>query len=216
MCGTIYFNTSTNKQFLIKSRQKGPDGNKGQAGEPTVRIAECELDTTTIIATCPIINVRIGCESNTILTTCSDINNGTCVEKVTFTVANNNISDKVGTEAVFAAAQVTISDCKTIHQFKPSLKEDDFDDLELLNWEPQPGCLTRRHYTKQNFNWVARTTNAKCAPNAKWYDSLMNPRSGKYLQSIVIPPQPPVDQCCQDDFFYCPNVQTGGCPPTGL
>lgn len=210
-------NGSWEGSWCLKSRQKGPDGATGNAGESAVRIIECQLDTTNIVATCPIINARLDCDQSTIFTMCSDILAEICVQKVRLSRSTLPVSDKSALDAVFASAQMVLSDCKRIYRYQVVLADDESDDLSLPHWDPQPGCVTKRHYNRHKFDWMTKTKDlAACAnPLTAWYDSDMVPRPGAYPNTIVIAPVPPKDECCQDDFFYCPNIQDGGCVDTG-
>jgi len=201
--------------WCVKSRQKGPDGKPGSAGESTIKIVECQLDSTNIVATCPIVNVRLDCNQSTILTMCSDVVSDVCVQKVRIPQSTLPVSDKSALDAVFASAQMIVDDCKRIYRYKVVLGDDELDDLNLPHWDPQPGCLTKRHYNRHNFDWMSKTNVAACTdPLAKWYDPNMIPRSGAYPHQIIVAPSPLKDECSQDDFFYCPNVQGGGCADT--
>lgn len=199
-------------EWCVKSRQRGPDGDTGDVGESTIRIIETTLDDTNIIATCPIINARV--DNDVIFTLCSDILSSICVDQLRVNPSASNVSDKTGTDAVFAAAQMILDDCKLIYRYQIRLVDDEFDDLVLAYWDPQPGCITKRHFKDQKFDWVAQTTNTKCDALSTWFDTSMKPRSGKYPNAVLVAQTPPKDECCQDDFFWCPNIQDGGCPST--
>jgi PKD repeat protein len=202
--------------WCAKSRQKGPDGVFGNPGESGVRVIECTLDSTSIVATCPIINVRLDCDKRSLFTMCSDIISSICVQYVKVSSDAGALSDKVGLDAVFASAQMILDDCKRVYRYKVVLKDDVFDDLNLQHWDPQPGCVTKRWYDRHIFNWMDNTRVGTCAtPASTWWDQELGGRDAAYPNSILFADKPAKDNCCQDDFFYCPNIQISGCTDTG-
>ncbi len=216
VCGSIYSTSRPWQEPLcVKSRQKGPDGARGVSASPIIRVSSCELDNSNIIATCPIINVRMGCDQNTLYTICADLTESICVESVKFTGSAGTLSDKTALEAVFASAQMILDDCKIIHRYQPVLKTDEIDGPQLYHWDPQPGCVTKRHYNRHNFNWVPETNIPACNDLATWYDPDLLAKSGKYPHEFRIDPSPKKDECCQEDWFYCPNIQEGCKPSAG-
>jgi hypothetical protein len=214
VCGSIYLlNQPWAGVWCVKSRQRGPDGGQGPAGDAKIKIVECQLDNSSIIATCPLVNVRVECETRTILTLCSDIINLICVERVRLPANAGSVSDKDALHALFAAAQIVMDDCKLVYRYQIILPDDEFEDLIFPHWDPQPGCVTRRHYDRHNFNWIKDTDISACDDLARWYDPDLVARPGKYPWSVHRGAPPTEDPCCAEDWFYCPNIQDGGCPP---
>lgn len=217
VCGSLYLLNGRPWEgiWCVKSRQQGPDGVQGKSSEAAVRIVECQLDSSNVIATCPIVNARLDCDQNTIFTLCSDLLSEVCVQSVLVPAASGAISDKSALDALFASAQMVLDECKLIYRYRLTIVDDEISDLNLAYWDPQPGCLTQRHFAKQNFDWVSKTTANACEGQAVWYDSNLTARSGKYPNEIISADKPPKDACCQEDFFYCPNIQDSGCTDTG-
>lgn len=200
--------------WCVKSRQMGPDGVAGEPGEQAVKIVECQLDSSNVIAVCPVVNSRFDCDNKTIYTLCDDIVSTICVDQVKLLAGAGSLSDKTGIDVVLASAQMTLDECKLIYRYKPVLAEDEFGDLELPYWDPQPGCVSKHNYDNQIFDWVLKTSSATCDPLFTWYDAAMEPRPGTYPNTITIAKEPATNECCADEFFYCPNIQDGGCPPS--
>jgi hypothetical protein len=136
-----------------------------------------------------------------------------CVEQVKLPANAGSVSDKDALHALFAAAQIVMDDCKLVYRYQVVLPEDDYPDLIMYHWDPQPGCVTRRHYDRHNFNWIKNTDIPACGDIAKWYDPNLVARPGKYPWAIQRGKPPEKDNCCEEDWFYCPNIQDGGCPP---
>jgi hypothetical protein len=216
VCGTIYLQaglkwSDLSDDWCIKSRQKGPDGIQGDPGECRVKIVECTIDDTNILATCPIINTRLDCDLEVIYTLCADLLEEICVDKVSLLPDSAALADSSVFKSLFAAAQMTLEECKYIHRYKVSLEEDDLPELNLLHWDPQPGCVTRRHYDRHKFNWRPDTNIPACDDRGTWFgpDTV---RPGLYPEKIQTQARPEEDECCEDDWFYCPNVQDAPCP----
>lgn len=214
VCGSIYLADGSwadlADEWCLKSRQKGPDGEQGDPGECYLKVVECTIDDTNIVANCPIINARLDCDLGVLYTLCADLIEEVCAEKVSLLVDSPSLANTGALKSTFAAVQMVIDDCKYIHRYEVSLEADELPELELLHWEPQPGCLTRRHYNRHKFNWVPQSNIPACDEVATWYGP-NSVRRGKYPYEIKIPPVPPEDECCQDDWFYCPSVQDAPC-----
>jgi hypothetical protein len=210
VCGSVFLEDDRewDGNFTIKSRQKGPDGVDGAPGDPAMKIVECELDSSSVIATCPIINVRLDCTQRTLYTFCSDIGAQVCVDQVRFPDVAGALSDKTALKAVFAAAQMVASECKQIHRYEVELEDDDPGELALHHWDPQPGCVVKRHFNRHKFEWVPQTDVGTCVdPASVWYDPDLAARPAIYPWMLETGAEPATEECCQEDFFYCPNIQ---------
>ena len=227
VCGSIYLTTGNwsdiSKNFLddraiwcIKSLQKGPDGINGKPGECKMKIVECIIDDTNILATCPIINTRLDCDLDIIYTVCADLLDEVCVDKVNLLPNSETLANSTVFKSSFAAVQMTLEECKYVHRYKVILDEDEIPELNLEHWDPQPGCFTKRHFDRHKFNWVPGSDIPACDSVATWFGP-GSVRPGKYPGEIHLPSEPADDECCQDNWFYCPNVQDGPCedePPS--
>ncbi len=197
VCGSIYLlnGQAWTGDFCVKSRQQGPDGVSGVQGEAAVTIVQCQLAQTAVFATCPIITTRLDCAEQTVYTVCADIVNQICVDAVRLLAGSSTLSDRSGLDSVFAAAQMVLDDCKLIERHTVTLPVDTFTDLELAQWDPQPGCVSKRNFNRHKFDWVPGTDVPACAAVAAWYgpDGV---RPGKYPWPITTEKAPAKDQCC--------------------
>lgn len=209
VCGSIFLNDRTwatiASEWCIKSRQKGPDGLTGDPGECYMRIVECTIDDTNFTVSCPIINARLDCDLDIIYTLCADLLEEICVNQVTLLANSDTLTDNSVFKSVFASAQMTLEECKYVNRYEISLENDDLPELDLVHWDPQPGCVTQRHYDRHEFNWIPDTDIPACDVTATWFGP-DETRPGKYPWEIVIG-LPKEDECCEDSFFWCPNVQ---------
>jgi len=210
VCGTFYLaDEDWRDSWCVKSRQKGPDGNQGEPGECRVEIIECTIDDTNIVATCPIVNVRVDCQLDLIYTLCSDLVDEYCASQIALQPGSDALANTNALKSVFAAAEMTLEECKRIRRYEVDLDDDNVDDPDLPNWEPQDGCVTRRHYDRHKFDWVSATNAPACGQNRWWGPDAA--REAVYPYELLVAGVPPADECCADDFFFCPNVQDGAC-----
>lgn len=211
VCGSIYSDEQEwGQEWCVKSRQKGPDGPRGEPGECKIKIVECVIDDTNILAVCPIINVRPDCESGVIYTLCSDIIETFCADQIQLLPNAADLSNVGALESIFAAAQITLDECKSVHQYQVELPEETFAEPDLIHWDPQPGCFTRRHYDRFKFNWIPMTAGDACDPEIRWF-SPDAARPLQYPHELVMAPEPS-ESSCKDDFFYCPALEEPPCP----
>lgn len=211
--GTIVIDNDWPDELCFKSCQRGLDGVTGDNGESTIKIVKSTIDNSNVISTCPIINARFDIDDNVIYTLCSDITNIICVNNVKLHNKSGIISDDNAIDATFASAIPTIDSCKSISSYVVELPPNTTDDLELelYHWKPQPGCVTKRHFNRHNFNWFKLVNTESCVDGRIWYDDDMQVREPKYPYEIERSNSPESDPCVQEDFFYCPNIQLSGC-----
>lgn len=210
VCGSIYLDEDwSDDQWCVRSAQRGPDGEQGDKGEDAVEISDCDVDDTNILTTAPIVNVRPDCVSNSIYTyATNELVKEFCVDTIQLPSGSVDLTNQSVFKSTFVAVQVTLEECKKINRYNVTLEDDEIDDLELIHWEPQPGCFTKRHFDRHKFDWIPLTDIPAC--EIKWF-SPDAARPGKYPHELNVAPEPAVDNCCQDDFFYCPNVQEAAC-----
>jgi len=211
-CGSIFLEPGNNWEdiadlFCVKCRQRGPDGIRGLPGDCMVQIVECTIDSSNITASCPMINARMDCDQDTIYSLCADVLEEVCVSLVSLLPDSDTLANTSVLDSVFAAAQVILDECKYINRYEVELKEDEIPELELVHWDPQPGCFTKRHYDRHKFDWVPETDIPPCDVLGTWY-SPDDARPGKYPWDLVKALEPDDAECCEEDFFYC-NVQVG-------
>lgn len=207
LTGSIYLTNGTwEDKWYLKSRQRGPDGPQGPDGSCRIQIVDCPVDNSNIVAVCPIVNVRLDCSRNVFYTTCAEVLEEITADKVSVLPNSGTLSTDIPRSSTFLAAEMTLDSAKYVHQYKIELPTDLITDLELTNWDPQPGCLTKRNFDRHKFDWVPLTDIPACDDRGTWY-SPTSVRPGKYPWEIITASEPEVDQCCAEDFFYVPNTQ---------
>ena len=215
VCGSIYLAKGSweSNTFTVRSRQRGPDGLPGEPGESTLIIESSNIDNSNIEANCPIVNVRYDEAQDIIYTFCSGLSNDVCVSKVAILNDMSSLTTGSILDSKFAAAQMILDECKYINIYQPEIQSSEIPELDFDVWEPQDGCVTQRHFDRHKFDWFANLKGTDCSPygvyNSKSKDS--------FPYKIITANIPPEDECCQEDWFYCPNIQDGPCegePPS--
>ena len=216
VCGSIYLVDSGSwlDEWCIKSRQRGPDGEDGDPGECRIKISESIVDNTNIEAICPIVNVRFDRDKSILYTMCVNLLDEICVSRARLIPKSETLTNNKAINNVFAAAQMILDECKYVYRFMLDLPEDNFPELQFVHWDPQPGCLTQRHFNRHKFDWIDLVKTPPVDGSAGGVDMCgFRP----YPWRVLLPKMPPPGECCEDDFFYCPNVQDGPCvgePPS--
>jgi hypothetical protein len=217
-------------EYCIKARQKGPDGQKGCAGERTIKIIKRNIDNSNVAATTPITNIRFDDGSETMHYTAADIRDETCAVLFQPNAGSALLNNALAGDSVYLAAEMTVESCKRFNHYTFDVEVPAAPDLELPHWTPQPGCRTSRDYYKQKFDWVS-TLDPNCEQNLNYYrpeppvttsttgstavTTQAGQVSGQYLPfDIKLPTTPPQEAYNQADFFYIPNIQNGVAPQT--
>lgn len=219
LSGTIYLfaGNEWKDEWCVKSQQRGPDGPRGDNATCSMIVNKKFLSTSSTYATCPIINVRLDETNRTLYTYCADIfldNNA--ANFIQIPLDSGPLNDRSSIESRFASVSMTLDNYKRIGSYFPELSVPEIEDPDLVNWKPQAGCLSERHYDKYEFDWVSQTDLESCLEGSTWYGP-DGPRPALYPYEILKPDRPPIDECCADTFFYCSNVQDAPCdtePPS--
>jgi len=189
--GTLAFTSGASDlaDWKYKVRQRGPKGASGQDGSAFLEISEQVLDDPTVRSNAAIVTTRKSDLTNTITYLSNDLPDDVCVSNLALSAGALPVGDIL--EAKFLAAKVTTRSCKDIGSYQYSPPEYEAPPLELPAWEPTQDCVTAARFSSYKFEW--------------W--DLTDP---KYPYRIVTPPRPN-DQCCQEPFFWCPNVGDNPC-----
>tara|TARA_R100001244_G_scaffold25113_2_gene25441 strand:+ start:94696 stop:97800 length:3105 start_codon:yes stop_codon:yes gene_type:complete len=169
--------------WRYKTRQRGAKGADGQNGLSYLEINTSILDDPSLRGTKALTSIRKSTISDDLIILDNDLFNE---------VPTSNLGGLDGDtirnveEDFFAAAQVTISDNKSVGYFKFNPTPCPTPDLDLPLWTPTSDCVQSRRWSLYKFDWFNRVD-----PN--------------YLFRVLLNPKPD-ENCCQEDFFFCPNV----------
>lgn len=180
--------------WFYKARQRGADGDSGPDGNPFLEIITDLLPDPTLHSTRAIVSMRKS-GTNNICYLEKDVFDRITVSRLSATAGALPPSDLL--KSYFVAAEVTTRNSKDIGycNIANRLTDIKIPDLELPSWTPQPGCGQRNRWSAFRFNW---------------YDFADAPNIFK-----IIPTSRPPENCCEQDFFHCPNIGDQPCGVKG-
>lgn len=177
--------------WRYKARQQGPKGIAGEAGKAFLEIANRLLDDPSLRGTEAILSLRKASSSDDIIFLREELFDEVPVANLS-ALDGGQVVDFAGDYLV--SAQITIREARDIGFFQTEIPEFSIPQLDIPAWTPTQDCAQATKWALYKFDWFNRVD-----PN--------------YLFNIQIPAKPP-EQCCQEDFFFCPNVGDA-CPVEG-
>jgi len=189
--GTLAFTSGDGDiaEWKYKARQRGPKGSDGKDGSPFVEISSQVLDDPQIKSSEAVVSLRKSNLTNQLTYLSDTLPDDVCVSSLALSAGTLPVGDIL--EAKYAAAKLTTRRCKDIGFYEYTKPDYTAPPLELPAWEPTGDCLTAARFSAYKFEW--------------W--DLTDP---KYPFRIFVPPKPN-EQCCQEPFFWCPNVGDNPC-----
>lgn len=189
--GTLGFTKGTEdiSKWRYKVRQRGPKGKQGTDGLSFLEVSTQVFGDQYIKAGAAVYSVRKSDLTSSMFFLRSPMPTDICVSNLALSASSLPVGDALS--AKFAAVKVTTRRCKDIGLFQYEKPEYTPPNLELPAWEPTPDCLSASRYSSYKFEW--------------W--DLTDP---KYPFRIMVPPRPQ-EQCCQEPFWWCPNVGDNPC-----
>jgi len=196
--GTLAFTHGADDiaDWRYKARQRGPKGKDGNDGSPFVEISSQVLDDPQIRSSEAVVSLRKSDLTNQLTYLSDTLPSDVCVSNLSLSAGALPVGDILS--AKFASAKLTTRRCKDIGFYEYNSSPVGVaaaayvhPPLELPAWEPTGDCLTAARFSAYKFEW--------------W--DLTDP---KYPFRIFVPPRPN-EQCCQEPFFWCPNVGDNPC-----
>lgn len=183
--------------LYYKARQKGPKGKKGKDGTGFIEVIEDVYGDSGVRSSEAIIAIRKSGVSDNISYTTQELFTKNVVASVTGS-PNLPIGDLL--ESKYVGAQVTTDDCKDLNTFKFKEPELKIPDLNLPSWTPACNCTDTARYQIQRMDWGMK--------------------AAEKLPFSIVQEAPPPEACCQEDFYWCPNLgdlcTIGGSPEAPL
>lgn len=209
--GTFYFSSTKEPfQYAYKCMQMGPDGKRGEQGTSCLQVTAKTVIDQSIVATKPLINLRYEAETKTFYTYYADINldsgqiaTNLSAKSINLLGGNDVLNDRPVFDSVFLSAETTLKTSKSIMTYVPKIRDYKVDSLDLVNWNPTSEIRTNRHWNSQDFPWYKAATDK----------SLVSVSPSLAAIDIIgqLAADPAEDQCCQEAFFYMPDIQDGPC-----
>lgn len=181
--------------WTYKLRQRGPQGQSGTDGNWFLNVDKTEIDNDNLLN--PEAIYSIYKSSDNISYVVSNVNDEVCATGFVFTTSNKfNINS-----TRFASAKYSNDSCKDISDWLYAQDPLDIPELNMPNWTPTECCPNYRYWPHNNLDWQDKNKDQpwyQCDPD---YDIFIDPRYP--------------EQCCQDEFFFCPDVGDTPCEVTG-
>lgn len=176
------------KSWRFKVRQRGAKGPAGSDGKAFLEIANHLLGDASIRSIDAILSIRKAAASDDIIIFRNSLFDEIPVSNLSAT--SNGKVDNIEKDFLVSVAP-TIEEAKSIgfYQFTPQTYA--APDLDIPLWTPTADCVQARRWSQYRFDWFNRT-------------------DPTYMFSIIETPRPP-EQCCQEDFFFCPNIGDAPC-----
>jgi hypothetical protein len=111
------------------------------------------------------------------------------------------------------AVQMTTASAKDTTRFCFSPEKPSAPDLVMPAWTPVEACWRQRHWPVSKFAWTDLATLNK--DNQVWQTANKKLSCDPAYPGAINEPKPPGDRCCQEDFFFCPNINDQSCAITG-
>jgi len=178
--------------WRFKARQRGPKGNTGVDGKAFLEIANQLLDDPTVRSTEAIITMRKASASDDIIFLSDVLFSEVPVSNLS-AVEGDSINDVEKSKLM--SAEFTLEETKNIGFFSFDPGVVDVPELNLPSWTPTKDCVQSRRWHQYRYDWFNQT-------------------DPKYLFQIIPTPKPSA-QCCQESFFYCPNLGDTPCTTEG-
>jgi hypothetical protein len=178
--------------WRYKARQKGPKGRDGEDGNAFLEVMTSLLEDPSIRSTSALVSMRRGTIDGDLVIFQNTLFDNIPVSNLSAS-GGDPISDILKDE--FAAVAVTVEEAKDIGFYRFEPKPFVAPPLDIPLWTPTDDCVQARRWSQYKFDWFNKT-------------------EPDYLFSIMLNPKPP-EQCCQEDFFFCPNVGDSPCGITG-
>lgn len=176
-------------RWKYKVRQRGAKGDPGEDGSNFVEIATNTLSDSSLQCTEIISSLRKPPSNNQIYFLKSELPEYACTSNLTISASIL----PTGENKTLVALETTTRSCKNFGFYQYQFPEVEIPEVQLPAWSPTSECSDYYRFNMYLFDW--------------W--KLANP---PYLWEIEEPQRPP-EQCCQEDFFYCPGE--GPCPVEG-
>ena len=211
--------------WTVRVGQIGKTGPRGVTGKRFFDIRTLNTTDESIMADRALVSLRHG--AGTLYYYIDQIIDKHCVEKLNIKADLCSITSTGQLyDLTFLAVKQVAEVCKdtTVFNFSRYLDEPDHLHPDLFNcptalfpdWTPMEACIRQRHWSSSQFLWTPLT--AVPAADVSWpAPDSRKPRDPRYPWGIATP-TPPGERCCQDDFFYCANINNEQLPiisPTG-
>jgi len=205
--GSIILTNEFSNQWQYKVGQVGLKGKRGEPGNDFLEIIPNNFDDNTLRSTTALVSLRRGNTRNDLYYLMSELFTKNCVNKIS--ILNSTITARPLDKLNLLSVSPTTDECKDITKFVFVPEEYNTPELQLPHWTPVDSCWHQRFWNISQYDWQ-KLTNVP-AEVMRWQQA--NSRSSRdpqYPFSIVTPTMPG-EKCCQEDMFFCSNVNDELC-----
>lgn len=219
---TVDFTVRSGTPYYYKIGLIGAKGEKGIPGETFINVVEFGLEDDLMMSSKPITSVRstdnqIKYARASINTSCTmylsqNFFDNTPLSNGIRSMIIDNDSSLTNAETVFNKLKLvnvneTTETCKPIGNYRQQHEEIKLRELTLPSWTPTVTCYDTTRWNNSKFDWWTSLDDNLDT----WSDCDGEAKPTSYPWTIIIS-DAPESRCCQEDFFWCPNVQDQSCP----
>ena len=180
-------------KWRYKARQRGEKGDQGPDGHDFFTVSSQFYDDPLLLSNQAIVSLRKPTTSNDVLFVKKNLFDEIC--SFNLTASGGQIVRNKPDALNLTAVRVTPKTCKDIGNYQFVKPEFEIPELDLPAWTPTGDCCDSTVYNIRNMNW---------------FDQV----DPQYAFRIAVDPRPP-EQCCEEDFFWCPNIGDQPCGVVG-
>jgi hypothetical protein len=213
--GSIYLTDTTWDSlgdWAYRAGQVGKTGERGDDGLPTLEIVPTEFQDPILRSKKAIVSLRQDDARGDIYFLRAELFEKNCVQYLSIQRVCEIFQVAANEAECFIGVKRTLDECKDTDKYCLDLICPDKPSLTFPEWTPTDVCWSQRHFNISTFDWAKITNVGEDVvpwPEANQRDD----RNPAYPWNIVTPGAPG-ERCCQEDFFYCPNVNEAECPIT--
>lgn len=199
------------KDVVFKAKQRGPNGDRGDIPSNYISVVECVFPNDSNVRPDNFLtDFRIDCENDVFYASYDKLPSQKVYDLISTDPLAAATATKTAINGRYVAVERIAGPIKNTSLLQAEFPELSADEPDFQNWEPQPGCFTKRSFDNHEFDWISGTTSTEVCPDIglRWFGP-EGVRPSTYPYQIVKPIPPAVDECCQDDFFIFP--ETGDC-----
>jgi hypothetical protein len=191
-----FVTTADMSLWRYKARQRGKTGMAGEDGKDYLEVVDRLIEDNAIESTSALVSLRRAGTTD-LRALSADMHTDICVSKIS--AIEGSMLPAEHLSAMYVASEITTRDCKSLGRFDmKKVFTDEVDafeipKLDLPSWIPPHGCGQRGRWNNYRYNW---------------WDYLG--ADLKYIFKITPTPKPP-EKCCDQEFWFCPNVGDNPC-----
>ena len=196
--------------WYYKALQMGRKGPTGGGGYEFLDITSDTINDAVLVSNMAVILLRQGDSIGSIYYLAAALFKTNCVSKLA--ISHLCSTTTISLTDSYAALQTTTDSCKSITRFSLQPVVAEIPNLIFSEWTPTNTCQRQRHFVSSRLSWPDFTqVGSSMVP---WQQANNDTAADPGYPWSIIEESEPGQLCCQEDFFFCSNVNdvTGACP----